>query len=63
MIDSKGENTGVTQMTLSKLVFLYSFNILCRLLDELLELKEKKTFERRSKTCVFPYKSLKTQLD
>ena len=40
MIDSKGENTGIIQKTLSKLVFLHSFNIVLGLLDELLELKE-----------------------
>ena len=40
MIDSWGENTGIIQKTLSKLVFLYSFNVVLGLLDELLELKE-----------------------
>ena len=40
MIDSKGENTDIIQKTLSKLVFMYSFNIVLGLLDELLELKE-----------------------
>ena len=40
MIDSKGENTGIIQKTLSKLVFLHSFNIVLGLLDELLEHKE-----------------------
>ena len=40
MIDFLGENTGITQKTPSKLVFLYSFNVVLGLLDELLELKE-----------------------
>ena len=40
MIDSWGENTGIIQKTLSKLVFMYSFNVVLGLLDELLELKE-----------------------
>ena len=33
-------NTNIIQKTLSKLVFMYSFNIVLGLLDELLELKE-----------------------
>ena len=36
----EGENTGIIQKTLSKLVFMYSFNAVLGLLDELLELKE-----------------------
>ena len=40
MIDSLGGNTGIIQKTLSKLVFMYSFNVVLGLLDELLELKE-----------------------
>ena len=38
--DSKREKTGIIQKTLSTLVFLYSFNVVLGLLDELLELKE-----------------------
>ena len=40
MIDSRGEDTGIIQKTLPKLVFLHSFNIVLGLLDELLELNE-----------------------
>ena len=45
MIDSQGENTGIIQKTLSKLVFMYSFNVVIGLLDELLELKEGVKYE------------------
>ena len=38
MIDFQGENTGIIQKT--KLVFMYSFNVVLGLLDELLEPKE-----------------------
>ena len=38
--NEKKENTGIIQKTPSKLVFLYSFNIVHGLLDELLELKK-----------------------
>ena len=38
--DSWGEHTGIIQKTLSKLVCLYSFNVVLGLLDVLLELKE-----------------------
>ena len=40
MIDPWGETTGIIQKTQSKLVSLYSFNVVLGLLDELLELKE-----------------------
>ena len=40
MTDSYGENSVIIQKTPSKLVVLYSFNILIWLLDELLEVKE-----------------------
>ena len=40
MIYSQGENTGIIQKTPSKLVFMYSFNIVLGFLDKLLELKE-----------------------
>ena len=40
MIDSLGKNTGIIQKTPSRLVFLYSFNVVLGLLDEVLELKE-----------------------
>ena len=48
MIDSWGENTGIIQKNLSKLVFLYSFNSVLGLLDELLELLKRacKTWKR-----------------
>ena len=40
MIDSWGENTGIIKKTLSKLVFMYSFNVVLGFLDELLDVKE-----------------------
>ena len=40
MIDSRWENTGIIQKTLSKLVFIYGFNVVLGLLDEILELKK-----------------------
>ena len=40
MIDSRWENTGIIEKTLSKLVFIYGFNVVLGLLDDILELKK-----------------------